>query len=503
MAQYINELNELKDIIQKIKYLSYASGLAYWDMAVNMPKEAGNSRGETLGFLSGEIYKLLTGDRVCELVCSLEKDENLSVIEKAMVENVKEGYNQTKKIPEDIFRSYSIDSAKSNMAWQEAKNQNDYSIFMPHLEKMVDYKRKFAEFYGYEKHPYDALLNEYEKGLTVEKLDVIFSELRNAIINILDKIKESKVNINTSLLKGNFKIEDQKEFEKYLLSLIGYDYINRGRVDASEHPFTTSFSNKDVRITNHYYEDNFYSAMYSALHEGGHAIYGQQHSDDLEEYGLQDGASMAVHESQSRFYENIVGKSKEFLSYVYPKVKETFEGFDEIEFEEFYKACNYASPSLIRVEADELTYSLHIIIRYEIEKGLIAGNIDLKDLRDVWNDKYEEYLGIRPEKDSDGILQDTHWSDGSFGYFPSYALGNLYGAQFLNTLLKDMPDLYEQMGEGKLDSMREWLKEKIHEHGSVYKPNELIKMVTGEELNSKYFIDYLQKKFGEVYEVKF
>ncbi|WP_061996591.1 carboxypeptidase M32 [Clostridium sp. ATCC 25772] len=497
---YEKQLNEIESIVEKINYFSYISGLAYWDMAVNMPKEAGKSRGETLGFLSSELYKLITNDRTYNLLCELEDISDLTLEEAAMIKNLKEESDKTKKIPEDIYKNFSIDAAKSEIAWQDAKSKNDFSIFMPHLEKMVDYKRKFANFYGYEKHPYDALLNEYEMGMTVEKLDKVFASLRDEIVNILSKVKESKVNINENILKGKFSIEKQKELEKYVLDLIGYDYKNKGRIDSSEHPFTTNFGNKDVRITNHYHDDNFYSAMYSAIHEGGHAIYEQQISDDLEKYGLQGGVSMGIHESQSRFYENIIGKSKEFLRLVYPKVQELFEEFKSVSFEDFYKVCNIACPSLIRTEADELTYSLHVIIRYEIEKELIKGDIEVKDLKNIWNNKYEEYLGVRPQNDSEGILQDLHWSDGEFGYFPSYALGNIYGAQFLNAALKDMPNLYNEIEKGNLNGIKVWLKENIHQYGKLYKPAELLKKVTGEELDSKYFVEYLRNKFKDVYE---
>ncbi|MGL4730025.1 MAG: carboxypeptidase M32 [Clostridium sp.] len=498
--KYKSQIGKLKEVVKKINYFSYISGLAYWDMAVNMPKEAGESRGETLGFLSSEVYKLVTNDETYKLLCELEKISDLTLEEKAMVRNLKEESDKTKKIPEDMYKSFSVDAAKSGMAWEEAKAKSDFSIFMPHLEKMVDYKRKFANFYGYEKHPYDALLNEYEMGMTVEKLDVVFASLRDEIVKILSKVKQSKVNINEDILKGNFSIEKQKKLEKYLLDLIGYDHINKGRIDSSEHPFTINFSNKDVRITNHYHEDNFYSAMYSAIHEGGHAIYEQQINDNLEEYGIQGGASMGIHESQSRFYENIIGKSKAFLNLVYPKIQEIFKEFKDVSFDDFYKACNTACPSLIRTEADELTYSLHVIIRYEIEKELIKGDIEVKDLKEIWNNKYEEYLGIRPQNDSEGILQDMHWSDGGFGYFPSYALGNIYGAQFLNVALKDMPNLYSEIEKGNLNEMKSWLKENIHQYGQLYKPVELLEKVTGEQLDSKYFVEYLQNKFKDIYE---
>ncbi len=502
VREYDEKIDELKKIIKKISYLSQAAGLAHWDMAVNMPKDAGESRGNMLGYLSSEIYKLITSDSVKELISSLENQKGLTEFEKAMILNLRDEYNKTKKIPEDIYTEYTIEAVKSNLAWEEAKNKSDFSIFQPHLEKMVEYKRKFAEFYGYEKHPYDALLNEYEMGITVEKLDKVFGELRDAIVDILRRIENSSNEIDDSILYGNFSIDIQKDFEKYLLDLIDYDYKNRGRIDSSEHPFTTNFGNKDVRITNHYHEDNFISSMYSAIHEGGHAIYEQQIEDELENYGLQGGASMGIHESQSRFYENIIGKSKEFITYIYPEFQKRFKGFENVDSREFYKMINKVNPSLIRTESDELTYSLHVIIRYEIEKDLITGKIDVKDLPEIWNTKYEEYLGIRPAKDSEGVLQDVHWSDGSFGYFPSYALGNIYGLQFLNVMIEDIPKVYSEIEKGELTEIKAWLKANIHRYGQVYKPMDLLKKVTGEELNSKYFIEYLREKYSNIYNLQ-
>ena len=494
-----SNIEELKKLVKNMNCLRQSLGIVYWDMCVNMPKVAGESRGNVIGYLSSEYYKMITSVEVKKLIDELENEKELSEFEVAMISDIKDAYNETKKIPEDIYAEFSVDSAKSSMAWEEAKNKSDFSIFEPHLEKMVNYKRQFANFYGYEKHPYDALLNQYEKGMTVEIIDEVFGNLRNSIVDILNRIKSSNVKIDENILKGNYSTEEQIKFNEYLLDLIGYDYKNRGNISTSEHPFTTEFSNKDVRITNHYDESNFSNAMYSAIHEGGHAIYGQQICDELEEYGLQDGASMGIHESQSRFYENIIGRSKAFLSFIYDELKKHFKKFEDIDFAEFYKLMNIAKPSLIRTESDELTYSLHVIIRYEIEKDLIAGKIEVKDLPKIWNDKYYEYLGVRPQNDSEGVLQDVHWSDGEFGYFPSYALGNIYGAQFLNAILKDMPNLYKDIENGNLDDLRMWLKDNIHKYGKLYKPEELLIKVTGEKLNSKYFIEYLNEKFTEIY----
>jgi carboxypeptidase Taq len=318
-------------------------------------------------------------------------------------------------------------------------------------------------------------------------------------VSLLNRIKESKVRTECPSFNKKFTKEEQESFGKFILEKMGYDF-EAGRLDESEHPFTINFNNRDVRITTHYYENEFRSSVFSCIHEGGHALYEQDIPDELAGTMLGTGASMGIHESQSRFYENIIGRSKAFWTCFYPELKKRFPQFADVSLEDFYRGINTVEPSLIRTEADELTYSLHIIIRYEMEKAIFNGDVSVDDLPSLWNQKYREYLGIEPQNEKEGILQDMHWSGGSFGYFPSYALGNLYGAQFLGSLLKDIPDIFDKIESGDLDTVHTWLKDNIHKYGAVYKPAELIKKVTGEELSAKYFIDYLNKKYSEIYE---
>ncbi|WP_341349490.1 carboxypeptidase M32 [Clostridium celatum] len=321
------------------------------------------------------------------------------------------------------------------------------------------------------------------------------------MIEILKNIKSSNKKINREFLNGHFDTNKQKELSLEILKSIGFD-LNAGVLDESVHPFTINISKNDVRLTTNYHEDEFTSALYSTIHEGGHGIYEQNIGDDLKDTGLQAAISMAIHESQSRFYENIIGRSKEFCSYLLPLAKKYFKDFDSVNLEEFYEAINYVEPSLIRTEADELTYSLHIIIRYEIEKELINGDISVDDLPELWNKKYREYLGVEASNYSEGILQDVHWSGGMFGYFPSYALGNIYGAQMYYKLLEEKPEVMNEVAKGDFNTVKVWLNEKVHKNGKLYTPNELIKNITGEELNAKYFIKYLKEKYYEVYNVK-
>ena len=497
-----NKIDELKTYLGQYEKLEQALGLVYWDMRTNMPSKAGELRSKVVEYLSGECFRLITSDKVGEFITDLKTYTNeMSLIERRMLEELERSYNETKKIPEDKYVQYVGLCSNSELAWEKAKAAKDFEIFKPYLEKVVGFQKEFIEYWGYNKDKYDTLLDKYELGLTTEKLDSIFSELRDGIIEVLNKIKGSKKKLNRAFLYGHFDANKQKELSLYILDKIGFD-MEAGRLDVSVHPFTTNFGNKDVRLTTNYHEDEFTSALFSTIHEGGHGIYEQNISDDLECTGLQGGASMAIHESQSRFYENILGRSKEFCSYLLSIAKEYFEDFKNVSIDEFYEAMNYVEPSLIRTEADELTYGLHVIIRYEIEKELINGRISVDDLKDLWNKKYKEYLGVEPKDDAEGILQDMHWSDGSFGYFPSYALGNLYGAQMFNTLLNEKPNVMEEVKHGNLTEITKWLDEKVHMHGAIYTPEELIKQITGEELNPKYFIDYVKNKYYKIYDIE-
>lgn len=493
------KIEEFKEYLKKIEYLQSISSLMHWDMRVNIPKKGVAHRGEVLGYISGEIYKLQTSDRIKEFIDYFNLIEDLDDVTKAMVEKTTKDYNQTKKIPEDRYKGYVIAVSNSEAAWEDAKDKSDFNLFQPHLERIVAFNKEFVDYWGYDKNKYDTLLDFYEPGITVDRLDKVFGELRDAIVTLLEKVQNSKVKTNPEVFTKNFPKKDQEEFGLLVLKQMGFDF-EAGRLDESVHPFTINFNNKDVRITTKYHEDDFRSALFGTIHEGGHALYEQNIPDELSSTLLNTGVSMGIHESQSRYYENILGRSKEFWKYFYPEVQKRFKQFDGMSLEEFYREINDVRPSLIRIEADELTYSLHIIIRYEIEKALINGEVEVKDMPRVWNEKYKEYLGVEPGKDSEGVLQDVHWSGGMFGYFPSYALGNLYGAQFLSKMLRDLPNYYGDIEEGRLGDIKNWLKENIHRHGSIYKPAELLKMVTGEELTAKYFIDYLNKKYSEIYE---
>jgi carboxypeptidase Taq len=495
-------LEQFKALDEKISHLTSISGLIDWDQKVMAPKKGRNTFAKAAGTLRTEIFKLSVSPEMGQLLqvlTSKENSLNLDQVTKAKVREYNEYYQKSKSIPADLFQEYSVLTGQANDAWEEAREKNDFGRFLPFLEKIVAFKRKFAEIYGYEDHPYDALLDEFEPGLTVKKLDPLFAKLRESSVQLLERIQNYGKSTPDHLFDQPFEVEKQKEFNRFILPIIGFD-MQAGRLDETVHPFELTVNIGDVRLTTRYLKNNVRSAMFGTIHEAGHGIYEQHVNPEFEESVLQSGASMGIHESQSRFLENKIGRSKEFWNYFYPQLQSYFPNqLGEYSVEEYYRAVNTVKPSFIRVEADELTYNLHIMLRYEIEKGLIGGEIEAKDLPIIWNQKMEEYLGITPSTDSEGVLQDVHWSFGGFGYFPSYSLGNLYAAQILRKIRKDLPEFYRYIETGQFSFIQDWLKENIHQYGKLYPPNELIVKVTGEELNADYLVEYLEEKYCEVY----
>ncbi|SFA87383.1 MULTISPECIES: carboxypeptidase M32 [unclassified Bacillus (in: firmicutes)] len=495
-------LEQFKALDEKISHFGSIGGLLDWDQKVMAPKKGRAAFAKAMGTLRTEEFKLMVSEEMGQLLAELGTEEALSTLDdvtKAQIRERKEFYDKSKSIPTDLYKEYSVLTSDANEAWESAREKNDFQVFLPYLEKIVAIKKQFAEYYGYENHPYDAMLAEYEPGLRVATLDPLFANLRESSVNLLEKIRNSGYKPAVEIFENSYAIEKQKEFNRYILPIIGFD-MEAGRLDETVHPFAQTVNPGDVRITTRYLEHNVRSALFGTIHEAGHGIYEQNISADYEGTVLQTGTSFGIHESQSRFLENMVGRSLEFWKYFYPPLQKTFpEHLEAVTVEEFYRAVNAVQPSYIRVEADELTYNLHIMLRYEIEKALMAGEIEPKDLPNVWNDKMEEYLGVRPETDREGVLQDVHWSFGGIGYFPSYSLGNLYAAQILNTILKEIPDFYEQLEKGDFTKIQGWLREKIHQFGKLYSPNELIVKVTGEDLNASYLVDYLENKYSNVY----
>ena len=477
---------------------NHALGVLYLDATTAAPSDTWEGRGRTMEIMSEITYKLSTDPENGELLSYLEANlEELDAQTKREVEVLRKGFDQTRKIPAEEYVAYSVLMNDAQAVWAKAKNEDDFASFAPYLEKIIDFSRKFAGYYNPQMKPYDALLNEYEEGLNMETLDVFFAQLRETIVPLIAKIK-AVPQIDDAFLHKHYPVDVQRKFSDFLMEVLDMDRTHCG-IAETEHPYTTNFNNKDVRITTHYHEDNLVSSMFSVIHEGGHALY-ELGADDCYNYtALSGGVSMGIHESQSRFYENIIGRSRAFVHAIFPKVKELFpeqlEGIDE---EMFYRAINRAEPSLIRTEADELTYALHVMVRYEIEKQLIAGTLKVAEVPGEWKRLYREYLGVDVPNDSKGCLQDSHWSGGMVGYFPSYALGSAYGPQMLVKMEAELGDIWADVAEGDLSRVTGWLKENIHRHASFKKPGALFEEVCG-KFDAAYYTDYLTKKYTELY----
>ncbi len=485
-------------ITKKLKAYEFASGIIYYDAATVAPENAAPSRGEVLEFLAEEEYNLRTGKEMTEAIETLTAAlDSLSPVERREIEVYNRMASFVAAIPKEEYLAYTVLTNEAEAVWHKAKNENDFAAFEPYLARIFEANKKFALYFKPCQDPYDTCLDLFEKGLTKEKADAFFSLLRERIVPLIARIGE-KEQIDDSFLYRHYPIEKQREFSDRLLALMAIDRKDCA-IGETEHPFTMTLNKHDVRVTTHYYEDNLASSMYSVIHEGGHALYELGGGDEYEGTALCSGTSTGIHESQSRLYENIIGRSRAFISLVYPIARELFpEQLSDVTEEMFYRAVNKSTPSLIRTEADELTYSLHVMVRYEIEKGLLAGEYSTKDLPAIWNAKMKEYLGIDVPDDKQGVLQDSHWSGGSVGYFPSYALGSAYSSMFWNAMQKEL-DTEALIREGKLCLINDWLKEKIHRHASRFDPSELIASVCGGEFDPAHYVSYLEEKFKDIY----
>lgn len=489
------------DYVKKMAAYKEALSLIYWDLRTGAPKKGAAQRSEVIGVLSSEVFNMSTSEEMASYIARLSNEQSLSEIARKTLEECRKDYNRNKKIPAEEYREYVILQSKAETVWEEARAKSDFEMFRPYLEKLVETTKKFIEYWGYEGNKYNTLLDMYEPGVTVEVLDQVFGDLRKKIVPLVQQISNSTVKPETGFLFRHFPKEKQRAFSLEILKQMGYDF-DAGRLDETVHPFAMGLNPGDVRVTTRYDEADFRTAVFGTIHEGGHALYEQNISEELVGTPLSSGTSMGIHESQSLFYENFVGRNHSFWKNNYSLLQEYSDGqFSKVGIEDFYRAVNESKPSLIRIEADELTYPLHVMIRYEIEKGLFNDEIEVKDLPQVWNDKYEQYLSIRPENDAQGVLQDVHWAGGSFGYFPSYALGYMYAAQFKHAMLKDLPDYEKLLEQGNLQPIKQWMTENVHKHGKMKKPLEILTDVTGEGLNAQYLVDYLTEKYSKVYQL--
>lgn len=499
----------MSDLFEKLRphlerrfALENALTLYGWDNETLAPKEAMENTAQIIGVLSSESYRALVNDEVRGLLKALNEPkefDSLSGLEQCIVKKLTKNFDRMEKIPANEYRAYSELVAKASPIWANAKANDDFAAFAPTLKEIIAYQKKFA---GYTKKPdmslYDAMLDENEEGILTKELNVFFAKIKESVIPLLKKVVAQNSQVDKSYNSRNYPIDKQKEFCRFLAEYIGFDF-NRGVLAESAHPFTTNLHNHDVRITNHFHEDNLESAMFSVIHEGGHALYEMGVDDAITLTPVGGGTSMGVHESQSRFYENVLGRSEAFWKPLFEKLKSTYpEQLSDVTLDQFIRGINKAEPGPIRTEADELTYPLHIIIRYEVEKMLMEDMITVDDLPRIWNEKYEEYLGITPKNDAEGVLQDVHWSGGMFGYFPSYAIGNAVAAQIYAYMHNEV-NVRECLENGNLMPIREYLREHIHCFGSTKNMNELLTAMTGEPLNADYYTQYLTEKYTKLY----
>ncbi len=492
---------KLEELQKKLSAYEHATSLIYYDGVTAAPKGTAENRAQTLEVLSGETYRLGTGKETVALLEFLDENKaELTEREQRMVYLLLKDIRNMQKIPMDEYVAYQRLLSEADDVWHRAKETDDFELFRPVLEQIFETTIRFAGYCAPEKDPYDYWLNEFEEGANKASLDSFFAALRERIVPLLKKVQAAP-QMDNAIIKGHFTAEKQAELSKLLMDLIGLD-PEHVALSTTEHPFTISFgSHLDERITTHYYEEDFSYSMFSVIHEGGHALYDTGSDRDLAWTVLDGGVSMGIHESQSRFYENLLGRSRAFCEYLFPKLVEIFPAeLAGHTAEEFYRAVNRAEPSLIRTEADELTYCLHVMVRYELEKRVMAGELAVRDLPGEWNRLYKKYLGIDVPDDKHGVLQDSHWSGGAIGYFPSYALGSAYGAQFLRKM-RETVDVDDCLRRGDFGPINAWNREHIWRFGSLYRPAELFAAAAGEAFDPTVYTSYLEEKFSDLYDL--
>lgn len=497
-----------KELIERSKEVALIGSCAsvlHWDEQTYMPRSGTQYRAEQVAYLAGLAHKKSTDPKIGELLSELEKSSLMGDEFSDAAANIREiryEYDKLVKVPQKLVEEISRTTTIAQGVWVEARKESDFPKFLPHLEKIIKLKMEFANCLGYEKEAYDALLDNYEPGASTEYIAKVFSGFRSELVELVAAIADAAEKPDISILERDYPVDRQKMFSQEVAVAIGFDF-RCGRLDVTTHPFTTGLGPADTRITTRYNPNHIGQAFFGTLHEAGHGIYDQ--GLDSEHHGTPRGdpVSLGIHESQSRMWENLVGRSRSFWKHFYPRAQQMFpESLADVSFDDFYFAINDVRPSFIRVEADEVTYNLHILIRFEIERAFLKGDLVPKDIPGTWNEKYKNYLGITPADDAEGCLQDVHWSLGYIGYFPTYTLGNLYAAQFFAKAKDDIDHLENQFAIGHFSELNRWLSRNIHLHGKRYRAKKLVEVVTGKPLSHKPAMDYLRVKYGELYGLK-
>ncbi len=493
-------LEQFKEYLSRNSSYSHVLSLLEWDLNTMAPEKGLEARLQAISYFSAEAFRRSTSDEFGAMLKELSKPGQFEKLDEAMqltVERSLRDYERFKRVPEDFYADYVETKARSEKVWEKAKRSADFSLFAPYLEKVISMTKQYAQYMEPDRDPYEVLLDQYEEGMDSASIDRVFAELKEGLLPLLQKIQNCP-RPDLTVLEGQYEIAPQKKVQEMLLDYIGFD-SDAGAVGESEHPFTIELGIGDVRVTNHFRQENPVSAIFSAIHEGGHAIFAQNIDPKYENTAAAEVNLMGLHESQSRFYENILGRSKGFWVPIYGKLGELLPQFKEVPLDTFWRAVNDVHPSMIRTEADEVTYCLHIILRYEMEKAIFHEDIAAEELPELWNAKMEELLGIRPANDAEGILQDMHWSDGSFGYFPSYLLGSIYDGMFLEALEKEKGSVETILEQGRIQDITAWLNENIHQYGSLYTSGEVLQRVCGRELSAQPLLDYFNRKYAELY----
>ena len=493
---------KLKDFLELKKQYDHVTTLLYWDMETGTPKLGQQAHVDALTYFSTRSFEMGTSNELEQMLQALSEPKEYEALDDTMkfiVTRMKRDMDKDKRIPKDLFEAFVRAQAEAGNAWRDAKNASDFSMFAPHLEKMIEMRKEITGYTDPGKEIYDALLDNYEEGMDTETIDHLFGDLKKELIPLVKQILAAK-QPDDSKFKGHYDVDAQKKVQNLLLDYIGFSK-DAGSVGETEHPFTLNFNSKDVRVSNHYYEEEPLFAMFSAIHEGGHAIFEQNVNPAYDNTVAGSCCYMGVHESQSRFYENILGRNKNFWLPIYDKLGELLPQFKEITLDEFYHEINHVRNSMIRTEADEVTYCFHIILRYEMEKAIFRDHVPVAKLPELWNEKMKEYLDIVPANDAEGILQDMHWSDASFGYFPSYLLGSIYDGMYMEELEKELGSVDELLAAGKIGEITKWLNQKIHWYGSTRTPKEVIANVCGKEVSAEPLIRYFKEKYSKLYDL--
>jgi len=495
------KLNQLKALLGEVSDINHAASVLGWDQQVNMPPGGGEARGRHLATLGKIAQEKFIADEVGRLLDDLKQEfagVDPASDEAAMIRVASRNYDKAKRVPPEFVAEQAVVTSKAFEAWVEARGKSDFSIFAPHLEKVLELVKKYISFFPPADHPYDTLLDDFEPGMKTADVKVIFDSLRPKQVELIKAIASSK-QVKDDFLHKNYNEKKLWDFGVDVVTQFGYDW-SRGRQDKAPHPFETTFSVNDVRITTRFEAENPMATLFSTMHESGHAMYEQGVNQGYERTPLESGTSLAVHESQSRMWENLVGRSLPFWEHFFPKLKKTFSSqLDGVSLKTFYKGINKVEPSLIRVNADEATYNLHIMLRLELEIAMVEGKVKTKDLPELWNTKMKEYLGVTPPNDAKGVLQDIHWSGGAIGYFSTYALGNLVSVQLWEKINKDIRGLDDQIRKGDFGELLGWLRKNIHQHGQKFEPQTLVQNVTGSKITPEPYVRYLTKKYGEIY----